>query len=179
MSLLRWIFRNFGTGCPMYMRWVSWCLVGQMYQVSWCTVDNRMYLVRYLAFYVWSFHYLRYRAVFRCAEQSDVMCLCLLPGRQWHCCPSGSRRIEDARSIEAFHGSRVQGPTWSAAALGCSMFIGARSPAWDSRSLRVGGAFRSAVQVMMALLVPETGPGPGCFFCPSLGLQVPLPQQCA
>ena len=21
----RWFFRNFGSGCPMYMRWVSWC----------------------------------------------------------------------------------------------------------------------------------------------------------
>ncbi|CAE7602347.1 tycA [Symbiodinium sp. CCMP2456] len=65
MWTFSWIFRNFGTGCPMYMRWVSW----------------------YLAFYVWSFHYLR-------------PAVALL-----------SKRLP-------------KGPTWSAAALGCSMFIG-------------------------------------------------------
>jgi len=32
-----WIFRNFGDGCAMYWRWVQW----------------------YVAFYVWSFHFLR------------------------------------------------------------------------------------------------------------------------
>lgn len=37
MWTFSWIFRNFGTGCAMYMRWVSW----------------------YLAFYVWCYHYLR------------------------------------------------------------------------------------------------------------------------
>eukprot|EP00434_Breviolum_minutum_P040527 symbB.v1.2.036012.t1/scaffold4982.1/size32115/2 len=37
MWTFSWFFRNFGSGCPMYMRWVSW----------------------YLAFYVWCFHYLR------------------------------------------------------------------------------------------------------------------------
>ncbi|CAK9061774.1 Tyrocidine synthase 2 (Tyrocidine synthase II) [Includes: ATP-dependent proline adenylase (ProA) (Proline activase) [Durusdinium trenchii] len=37
MWTFSWFFRNFGTGCPMYMRWVSW----------------------YLAFYVWCYHYLR------------------------------------------------------------------------------------------------------------------------
>lgn len=65
MWTFSWIFRNFGTGCPMYMRWVSW----------------------YLAFYVWSFHYLR-------------PAVALL-----------SKRLP-------------KGPTWSAAALGSSMFIG-------------------------------------------------------
>ncbi|CAE7029035.1 tycC [Symbiodinium natans] len=65
MWTFSWIFRNFGTGCPMYLRWVSW----------------------YLAFYVWSFHYLR-------------PAVTLL-----------SKRLP-------------KGPTWAAAALGGSMFIG-------------------------------------------------------
>eukprot|EP00437_Effrenium_voratum_P004477 CAMPEP_0181435406 /NCGR_PEP_ID=MMETSP1110-20121109/20316_1 /TAXON_ID=174948 /ORGANISM="Symbiodinium sp., Strain CCMP421" /LENGTH=1047 /DNA_ID=CAMNT_0023558939 /DNA_START=36 /DNA_END=3177 /DNA_ORIENTATION=+ len=37
MWTFSWIYRNFGGGCAMYMRWVSW----------------------YLAYYVWCFHYLR------------------------------------------------------------------------------------------------------------------------
>lgn len=37
MWTFSWIFRNFGTGCAIYYRWVAW----------------------YFAFYVWCFHYLR------------------------------------------------------------------------------------------------------------------------
>lgn len=30
-SAARWFFRNFGTGCPMYMRWVSWCATNKCF----------------------------------------------------------------------------------------------------------------------------------------------------
>ncbi|CAE7476612.1 unnamed protein product [Symbiodinium microadriaticum] len=56
-QLLWWIFRNFGTGCPMYMRWVSW----------------------YLAFYVWSFHYLRPAVALLSKRLPKVMMALLVP----------------------------------------------------------------------------------------------------